>query len=164
MNNQLINYLNMHKKALLLFLTILLLPGYSYSQSLTEKLGGATTNFNFLINKDTIPVVDQIIIRRGCSDCTLVDGSEIYNFEFISLYEVLKPELSYDMELIDADGLILFSMRINQNNILSYLNGDNLKIYSISLQGIPLIVFNRTHSIIFNQRQRPRILRGGRLR
>jgi len=164
MKKLLINYYmkRLQRKALF-FLIVLVLPGNLYSQSLIEKLGGATTNFNFISGNDTIPVVDQIIIKRGCNSCIAEDGLEVYILEFITLNEVLKTGFSHDMDFIDADGSIIINMRLTDNNLLRYLNGDNLTIYSISLQHIPLIVLHRTRSIILNQQKRPRMFRGGRL-
>lgn len=148
-----------------LSLTLFLLSGFVYSQNLTEKLGGITTDFEIISDTNTLEVIDQVIIKRGLSDSkrniSLTPegvyaygyGLQTYRLEFITPNELVKIEgrypdrYQYGLEFIDGNGYKLMEIRMTSENIISYLNEGNFNIYSVNLQNIPLIVLNKTRTI-----------------
>lgn len=138
-----------------------------YAQSFIEKIGGVKTDFVFSTDSVDLQIVEQAIIIRGFSDFNTSKntqnsygyafgyGLQSYHLEFISTSEVKTIEkfkkkatnAYYDIKLYDENNMLI------QNFIVLYRHSKEINktveisSYSINLNQIPIIIFNRVKRI-----------------
>lgn len=151
----------------LFMLFVMMVAGSISAQSLTDKIGGVSTDFNIYYGEYKLDIQQQVIIKRGLSSYAVNEilpyeaasaygyGLETFRFEFLSSDFINFKSKSgnyynIQLDLMDADGSILLSLNIDANNIWSFTSQKNFNAYSINLQNIPLVVFNETKHIKIN--------------
>ena len=159
----------MHKEQLIMKIIFVLIlftiTPKSFSQSLTERLGGIKTNFTIFIESVEMNIVDQVIIKRGLSDSHSSTnyeygyaygyGLQTFRLEFIAKVTPLEREKLknrkkldyYEMRFLDEGGKVLMSTKLYLSGIIQSSNGEDLITYSINLQNWPLIILDRTKTI-----------------
>lgn len=141
----------------------------SYGQTLSEQLGGVKTEFVILSASDTMEVLDQQIIKRGLSDwgngvsyssekaSAYGYGLETFRFEFSSKDTLRKVTSSrkkrqrYFLQAYDENGSLLMCDYLKRGDVWFRSNGSGISIYSVNLQGVPLVSLNKTKYLRFTR-------------
>jgi len=134
------------------------------AQSVTEKLGAVSTEFTFLSLDDTLNVTDQIILKRGLSKAKTENdrwgdsaygmgyglGLETFRLEFSSKDNIKtllvseRNKRAYEIEFLDQNQSLLLKKEVSIKNMIRYWNGEDLHVFSLNLQDIPLVILNTT--------------------
>ena len=158
-----------HRYKLLQLVLILLFTLHaspSFSQSLSEKLGGIKTDYTFISADSTvIECTDQQIIQRGEFEYdygTYYDGTygygygyQVYRLEIMTGIKIPvqfrdKSEVRhkfYRVILYNGSGERLATFDLPMNQVKSCSNGDDRMTYSISLQTMPIILLEKAKTI-----------------
>jgi hypothetical protein len=138
------------------------IPITSFSQQITEKLGGVSTNFKILSDSAELNIIDQGIFQRGYKNTekySNVDygysygyGMQTYRLEFITKGVIAKPtkdqkKCRYAIIFLDVSGRSVLETTIGLNEITAFSTDDNLSVYSVNLYEIPLIILEKTRTI-----------------
>jgi len=160
--------LNIHFVSIKIILALVLFtPTILNSQTVSEKIGGISTNF--IIKSDSIVLNNdrQILIRRGVKsyDKDLVMeiaygyGFQTYHLEFISNNEIqhnkkqrtrIKNQQPYKIYLTNKDGLKFYNVELSNsdvNQVVGFRGNQKIYAYSINLNNIPIILFDEIDEI-----------------
>ena len=143
-----------------------------FAQTLSEKLGGVTTDFTIISNNDTLDIDRQFIIKRaeyhaehdhrfdtdGGYGYGYGYGYQSFHLEFISKDKVAKVKLykpknngqSYcTFHCYDKDGNQILEMFVPPTRLKEIKNAKTTTsyIYSFNLIGIPIVILDKTTTI-----------------
>ena len=159
-----------YSKNISYFSVLILLSLFStniFSQSLTEKLGGITTNFVFYSDSTELKVIDQAIIKRGVSNFKVKQnaqysyghgygyGLQTFHLEFtatsdikqINEYKDKPTKAVYQIYMYDESDNLLVNFAVQYYTSKVAKQTSEIKSYSINLGQIPIIILNRTTKI-----------------
>lgn len=153
------------KSQVILIIMLIAISPNLHAQSLIERLGGVKTDFQFTTDSLEMPIIDQVIIKRGVSDYNYNDvgdsgygygyGLQTLHLEFITKSAIIERQRSdkrernslYEIKLMDKKGALLLIRKLKLRELLKVSNGDDLFTYSINLKKIPMVLLNKTKTI-----------------
>lgn len=154
--------------SLLLFsLTLSIVCNNAQSQSLTEKLGGITTDFVFYSDSTELTIIDQAIIKRGVYNFKVKQnaqysyghgygyGLQTFHLEFtatsdiktINEYKDKPTKAICQIYMYDENDNLLINFAVQYYTSKVAKQTSETKSYSINLGQIPIIILNRTSKI-----------------
>lgn len=136
------------------------------AQSLTDNIGGTSTDFNFYYGDSKLDVQDQIILKRGLSNYAVNEipawdeasaygyGLQTFRLEFLStdIININSNSVRHNirLDLLDENNTSLLSFMIPSNDFWVFSSNTESHVYSINLQNLPLVIFNKTKNIKIN--------------
>lgn len=156
---------------ILVFFLLVTSKSHLYSQSIIEKIGGVTTNFEFSSDSVDLRIIDQAIIQRGYfdfkfdQDKSVINsyanaygygfGLQTFHLEFITTSEIkqivayeTKPiQAKYNIKLYDDKNTIIVEFEVLYRESKATPKISGMSSYSINLNRIPIILFNKTKKI-----------------
>lgn len=147
------------------------------AQTLSEKLGGVTTNFTIISGDDTLSLDKQIIVKRakykaeknhqvhetfeggyGGYGYGLGYGYQSFHLEFTSKAKVnrttvyngnRKPKWVCSFHCYDANGKQILEMFVPADRLKQGFSNQEADsfIYSLNLVGVPIVVLDKTTTI-----------------
>lgn len=140
-----------------------------------ENLGGVNTNFEFSSDSVELTIIDQAIIQRGFyafnfdKDKSVSNsnanaygygygygyGLQTFHLEFITTseikqviaYETKPVEAKYSIKLYDDKNILLVNFEVLYRDSKATPQTSGISSYSINLNRIPIILFNKTKRI-----------------
>lgn len=133
-------------------------------QSLIEKLGGVKTDFIISSIENNLEIEAQYILRKGTSETgrlQLADegsygyGYSPFYFEFMTKDNIQirnkrgRNQEYFSVEFYDAQDQILAQYRwdLESIDIVTTKQEPSYKIYSLNLEGVPMLVLEKTRRI-----------------
>jgi len=128
---------------------------------LTEQLGGVRTDFNMVIQGDTIPLMDQAIYLRGNIrwdiDAVLEYGAgaglQNYRYEVLIdhapeiLEKLNRRRTNLQMRFYDSAGNMIYSGRFGSGLVQLIYSENRPTWMSVNLINIPFLILDRTDTI-----------------
>jgi hypothetical protein len=152
------------KKLIIILILQNLLLKISYSQSISELLGGVKTNFELFSDSIDLEAEDQLIILAaerysGISISYQAGwgyGYQSFHFEFITTKRLAvkptdkKDKNNYQLSFIDSDNVILQTIIVPSHLVdvrsNTYIQNSNV-FYSIDLIDTPVLILDKTRKI-----------------
>lgn len=136
-----------------------------------ENLGGVNTNFEFSSDSVELTIIDQALIQRGFYDFKFDEdksvtysyanaygygyGLQTFHLEFITTSEIkqviayeTKPiQAKYNIKLYDDKNILMVNFEVLYRESKTTSQTSGMSSYSINLNRIPVILFNKTKRI-----------------
>ena len=164
-------YFEKHHLTIIFVISLFIFPGQNiFAQSLVEKVGGVETDFKIYNDTEEMPVIAQVIIKRGyLKKHSIVKtgfensygyayayGLETFRLEFITTMPLKVPEKIkfkkvkrkyYYIKLTDSDSNIIAIVKTDYDHVSSVTNNNGLYTYSVNLKNVPIILLDKSKRI-----------------